>query len=48
MERLAPGLGSRVEVGSVDGGIHDLVLSREPARERTFELLAEWLRGARS
>ena len=48
MERLAPGLGSRVEVGSVDGGIHDLVLSREPARARTFELLAEWLRGARS
>ena len=48
MERLAPGLGSRVEVGSVDGGIHDLVLSREPARERTFELLADWLRGARS
>lgn len=48
MERLAPGLGSRVEVGSVDGGIHDLVLSREPARARTFELLADWLRGARS
>lgn len=47
MVRLAPGLGSQVEVHAVEGGIHDLVLSAEPARRRTFELLAGWLQRLR-
>ena len=43
MERLGPGLGSNVEIHGIAGGIHDLVLSPEPARTRTLELLADWL-----
>lgn len=47
MVRLAPGLGAQVEVHAIEGGIHDLVLSAEPARRRTFELLAGWLQRIR-
>lgn len=43
MVRQAPNLGPLVEMHAVPDGIHDLVLSREHARARTFELLADWL-----
>lgn len=43
MVRLAPRLGPRVEVAAVPGGIHDLVLSDEPARSTVFALHADWL-----
>lgn len=44
MDRLAPRLGSDVTVIAIPDGIHDLVLSAEEPRRRTFELLSEWLR----
>jgi alpha-beta hydrolase superfamily lysophospholipase len=47
MDRLAPRLGSDVTVVAIPDGIHDLVLSGDEARRRTFELLAEWLRKVR-
>jgi alpha-beta hydrolase superfamily lysophospholipase len=40
---LAPRLGSRVTVRAVAGSLHDLVLSREPAREQTYRELFAWL-----
>ncbi|MEX0847144.1 MAG: alpha/beta hydrolase [Ilumatobacteraceae bacterium] len=43
MQRLGPGLGSKVEVAAVDGGVHDLVLSAPAAQAMTFELMAAWL-----
>ena len=43
IRRLAPRLGSLVEVEAIPGGIHDLVLSPPEARARTFQVLAEWM-----
>jgi alpha-beta hydrolase superfamily lysophospholipase len=45
MQRLAPRLGKNVEIHAIDGGIHDLTLSDDPAQARMFALLAEWLLG---
>ena len=47
MIRLAPALGLDVECRPVVGGMHDLVLSGQPARDATFALLAEWLHRVR-
>jgi len=43
MVRQAPNLGAPVEMHAVPDGMHDLVLSREHARNRTFALVADWL-----
>jgi len=43
MVRQAPNLGPQVEMHAVPDGVHDLVLSREHARNRTFALVADWL-----
>jgi alpha-beta hydrolase superfamily lysophospholipase len=43
IRRLAPQLGSQVEVQAIPGGIHDLVLSPPEARARTFQVLGEWM-----
>jgi alpha-beta hydrolase superfamily lysophospholipase len=48
MVRLAPRLGTDVVCREVPDGMHDLVLSDPPARERTFELLGDWLQGVRA
>lgn len=42
--RLAPRLGRDVTVVRIEGGKHDLTLSRPEARERTFTALDGWLR----
>ena len=41
--RYAAGLGTDVTVVRIEGGKHDLTLSRPPARERTFAALDGWL-----
>lgn len=41
--RWAPALGSHVTVIRIDGGKHDLTLSREPARQRFFSETDKWL-----
>ncbi len=41
--RYAAGLGRDVTVVRIDGGKHDLTLSRAPARERVFSALDGWL-----
>ncbi|WP_242614682.1 alpha/beta hydrolase [Actinomadura roseirufa] len=43
--RWAPRLGRHVTLVRIDGGLHDLVLSAEPARARVFAELARWTRG---
>lgn len=43
MQRLGPGLGTRVELAAVDGGVHDLVLSAPEPRAATFALITDWL-----
>jgi len=40
---LAPRLGPRVTVRAIAGGMHDLVLSRRPVRERVYQELFAWL-----
>lgn len=40
---LAPGLGSRVTVKAIAGGMHDLVLSRLPVREQVYREMFAWL-----
>lgn len=42
--RWAPALGSHVTVVRIEGGKHDLTLSREPARKRFFDEADRWLR----
>jgi alpha-beta hydrolase superfamily lysophospholipase len=41
--RWAPALGRHVTVVRIAGGLHDLVLSRPPAREATYETMGTWL-----
>ncbi|MCC2546969.1 alpha/beta hydrolase [Hymenobacter sp. BT175] len=40
---LAPQLGSRVTVQGIEGGMHDLVLSRPAVREKVYEAMFRWL-----
>jgi alpha-beta hydrolase superfamily lysophospholipase len=42
MARYAPRIGRHVTLVRIEGGLHDLVLSAEPARTRVFEELARW------
>ena len=39
----APALGTDVTVAQIDGGIHDLSLSAEPARSEYFAVVFDWL-----
>jgi alpha-beta hydrolase superfamily lysophospholipase len=41
--RYAPGLGADVTLVQIEGGKHDLTLSRAQARERMFTVLGGWL-----
>jgi alpha-beta hydrolase superfamily lysophospholipase len=43
MVRLAPRLGSQVEVKAIKDGIHDLVLSTQLPRKQVFKELNDWL-----
>ncbi|SFP95338.1 alpha/beta hydrolase [Hymenobacter arizonensis] len=43
MQMLAPGLGTHVTVRAIAGGMHDLMLSRQPAREQAYRELFAWL-----
>ncbi|SDD70046.1 Lysophospholipase, alpha-beta hydrolase superfamily [Sanguibacter gelidistatuariae] len=43
--RRAPALGTDVTVVQIDGGIHDLALSPEPARTAFFAAVFGWLEG---
>lgn len=43
MERWAPGLGRDVQIAVIEDGIHDLFLSPEPARQRAFGVVDDWL-----
>ncbi|RAY11844.1 alpha/beta hydrolase [Actinomadura craniellae] len=45
MARWAPRLGSHVTLVRIEGGMHDLVLSPGPTRDRVFTELARWMRG---
>ncbi|HSA51735.1 MAG TPA: alpha/beta hydrolase [Yinghuangia sp.] len=40
---LAPRLGGHVTIVRIEGGMHDLVLSRKPVRDRVFDELRRWL-----
>lgn len=43
MARWAPRLGRHVTLVRIDGGLHDLVLSPAPVRERVFAELGRWM-----
>ena len=43
--RYAPGLGTQVTLVQIEGGKHDLTLSRAQARERMFTVLDGWMTG---
>ena len=45
MARWAPRIGRHVTLVRIDGGLHDLVLSDEPARTQVFEELTRWTNG---
>ncbi|MFC5746941.1 alpha/beta hydrolase [Actinomadura rugatobispora] len=45
MARWAPRLGRHVTLVRIEGGLHDLVLSAKPARERVFAELDRWITG---
>lgn len=45
IERLSPRLGRQVEVRSVENGVHDLVLSKPPVRQKVLQELFDWLNG---
>lgn len=40
--RVAKRIRGSVEIVSIDGGLHDLVLSRKPVREKVYETIFEW------
>jgi alpha-beta hydrolase superfamily lysophospholipase len=42
MRRYGPGLGDRVTMVSVEGGMHDLALSAAPVREQVFREIFAW------
>jgi alpha-beta hydrolase superfamily lysophospholipase len=44
MQRLAPCLGPHVEVRAVEGGMHDLVLSKPAVRALVFTQVQAWLK----
>lgn len=39
----APYLGRNVTIAQVEGAVHDVTLSRQPARDRVFDELGRWL-----
>jgi alpha-beta hydrolase superfamily lysophospholipase len=41
--RWSSGLGPHVTLVRIDGGLHDLVLSAKPVRERVFDQLGRWM-----
>jgi alpha-beta hydrolase superfamily lysophospholipase len=41
--RRAPRLGRHVTIIRFEGGLHDLVLSAEPVRDRVFAEMRSWL-----
>jgi alpha-beta hydrolase superfamily lysophospholipase len=43
MWRWAPKLGSHVTMARIEGGVHDLTLSREPVRKVLFDQIDRWL-----
>ena len=43
IRRWAPKLGDHVTLVRVEGALHDVTLSREPARTRAFEQVSRWL-----
>lgn len=43
MRKYGPGIGRDVTLSAVEGGMHDLVLSAPPVRERVFIELFAWL-----
>jgi len=47
MRRLGPGLGKQVEIHAIEGGMHDLVLSRPAVREGVWARLGDWLQRCR-
>jgi alpha-beta hydrolase superfamily lysophospholipase len=43
IRRWAPSLGRHVTIAQIDGAMHDVTLSRQPARDRVYDELARWL-----
>jgi alpha-beta hydrolase superfamily lysophospholipase len=43
MARWAPALGRRTTLVRIEGGLHDLTLSAEPARKQLFDEVGRWL-----
>ncbi|MEO3781834.1 alpha/beta hydrolase [Actinocorallia sp. B10E7] len=41
--KWSPGLGRHLTLVRIEGGLHDLVLSAQPVRERVFTELARWI-----
>jgi alpha-beta hydrolase superfamily lysophospholipase len=44
IRRWATAIGKHVTYVAIPGAIHDVVLSRKPARERAYEEIESWLR----
>jgi alpha-beta hydrolase superfamily lysophospholipase len=44
MKRDGPKLGGNVQVHPIEGGVHDLAMSDDDARRRTFDEVTQWLR----
>jgi alpha-beta hydrolase superfamily lysophospholipase len=44
MAKWTPALGRRTTLVRIEGGLHDLVLSAEPARKQLFDELQTWMR----
>ena len=43
MARWTPALGRLTTLVRIEGGLHDLALSAEPARKRYFDEAARWM-----
>jgi alpha-beta hydrolase superfamily lysophospholipase len=43
MAKWAPALGKRTTLIRIEGGLHDLALSAEPARKQFFDEVARWM-----
>jgi alpha-beta hydrolase superfamily lysophospholipase len=43
MAKWAPALGKRTTLVRIEGGLHDLALSAEPARKQLFEEVGRWI-----
>ena len=43
MRRIAATIGTQVTIYEIENAMHDIFLSKEPVREKAFDIMFRWL-----